>query len=573
MKHLTLTLTLTSTLTLACASPDRPSMTDGALAGTVAKRFAGDRTGACIAAAVIDRFEGSQSSQISRALVCADPSAKQQRALDGQTAFEIGSVSKTMTAMLLADLIDQGKLAIDDPVAQHLPAGTRVPSFAGAPIRLAHLVTHTSGLPGLPSRLTIADPDNPYASFTEDELLASLGDIPALMQAPGSHYAYSNFGGMLLSYVVARTAGTDFESLLRERLLAPLDMREAFVASKPGGVRVAAGHLPTGEVTSPWEIPVNLAGVGGVRASLEDMIRYAAAQVGGGDARVVRLMAETHRRVALGPAAGPDVPEMAMAWFRAPLSGRTVLAHDGGTGGFSTQVVLDDQADPERGHRRAVVVLSDTTLTSLGGAQDLALHLLDASFPMEEPRTVAQAPADLLAALAGRYRLEDLGVVELRTREGKLFGQADGDDELEFGYDSHGDFFPLGLDALLTPRRVASGAQSFVWTQGSVAVMASRLDSGGAPGGPLPPVDLADYRGEYPLTPTFVLTIFDRDGLLYVQGTGQEPVPLAPAGKDVFVAESVDAELTFERDASGRVQAVTLRQAGRTLRGMRTPGP
>src|SRR5690606_25385350 len=167
--------------------------TDAELQAIVDQRLAGDRTGACMAVAVID------GENVARTFRCARP--EDAGRIDAGTAFEIGSISKTMTSVLLADLILQGKASLDDPLSAYLPEGTTLPTFEGQPILLRHVVTHTSGLPVLPSRMAtdasaIADP---YATLTEEALLASLGDV-TLATAPGERFEYSNFASMVLSY-------------------------------------------------------------------------------------------------------------------------------------------------------------------------------------------------------------------------------------------------------------------------------------------------------------------------------------------------------------------------------------
>jgi D-alanyl-D-alanine-carboxypeptidase/D-alanyl-D-alanine-endopeptidase len=448
-------------LAVACSSDtssparDAPSEpTADTLTAKLQRRLGGDRTGACAAAAIID-------VNVERAVVCANPESP--RALDAEVAFEIGSISKTMTGALLADAVARGVLQLDDPLSMHLPHGTPLPEYDSEPIRLRHLVTHTSGLPSIPSLMPIEDPENPYAALTEAQLLGSLADVE-LAVAPGKHWAYSNFGFMLLSYVIARANDESLETLLSERLFGPLGMEQSFITASPRGVGVAEGHLATGRATKSWEFPPDLAGVGGVRASLEDMIRYAQAGLGEGDPEAVALLEQ-----ALSPLPSEHgAPEMGWGWLRFPLAGRAVAMHDGATGGFSSILALD------RERKRGVVLLLDTSFVNVGGVEELALHLLDpdaGDLPM--PRLIAQPSAELLDALTGDYRLGELAVT-LRADAGALFVQAEGQPELELGYDSYGDFFPLELDALLTPRRSADGTWTFRWMQGE-AVDAERL--------------------------------------------------------------------------------------------------
>src|SRR5258708_3586340 len=147
-----------------------------------------------------------------------------------------------MTAALLAEFITRGEVALNDPIAKLLPPGTSVPSFNGREITIGDIVTHTSGLPSIPSQLRLTDMNNPYAGVTERDLLGALA-ATRLTRAPGSQWEYSNFAMMVLSYALAKRSGKDYETLLRERLLAPLAMNDTYIAKRPPHVRLAQGHF------------------------------------------------------------------------------------------------------------------------------------------------------------------------------------------------------------------------------------------------------------------------------------------------------------------------------------------
>lgn len=549
---------LPNALTLAALlaiSGGASAMTDSALAETVDRRLAGDRTGACFAVAVVER------DAVARAYRCADGAATPRIGAD--SAFEIGSVSKTMTAALLAQLIEQGRASLDDPLASLLPEGTPVPTFDGQPILLRHVVTHTSGLPALPARMQVTDAADPYAALTPEALLASLGDV-TLSRAPGSQFEYSNFASMLLSYAVARRAGQPLEALLQERLFAPLGMTGAYLAQPPAQVRAAAGHLPNGDVTSAWTIPGDMAGAGGVRATLDDMVRYVQAQLGRApDADAGPVLASL--RATQQPVS--QQPPMAMNWMIVPLAGRQVLMHEGGTGGFSSLVGFD----PVQG--RGVVVLSDTALTALGGLGGLGAHLLEPSMPVSPPRRLATPPEELVDALVGRWQLGPGLQVELARKGDGLTIHPVGQPVFELAYDDAGDFFPVRFDALLSPRRASDGSYSFVWHQGGGAIPATRVHAAAEPAQgraeAAPVAALSEYAGVYPLAPGFALTIDQADGQLRAQATGQGAFTLTPSKADVFEAPAYGIELRFERDASGAVIALDLHQGGRVTRGER----
>jgi hypothetical protein len=300
-----------------------------------------------------------------------------------------------------------------------------------------------------------------------------------------------------------------------------------------------------------------------VRATLDDMVRYVQANLSGGTTPLQRALAAT-----LAPVATPGTPSnVGMNWLLQPWRhGGTLVAHEGGTGGFSSLVAFVP------GTRRGVVILSDTSVNALGGLGALGMHLLDPSSPAPRPRRAATAPADLLDALAGQYRLEGGLGIRLWAKDGALWAQADGQPAFELGYDDAGDFHPRSFDALLSPQAGADGRRTFRWMQGGGAMLARRVEESAPSPSPAPSIDtgpLEDYIGTYPLAPAFALTVTIRDGRLHVQGTGQPAIPVQPIARDAFAAAVVAAELHFERDAAGAVVAVTLRQAGQALRGER----
>lgn len=537
----------TLALALAVASGSAHAMTDATLADLVGQRLQGDRTGACMAVAVIE------NGSVARTFQCADP--KDAARIGPDTAFEIGSVSKTMTAALLADLIGQGKGSLDDPLSAWLPPGTKLPDYQGKPILLRHIVTHTSGLPSLPSRMGAPDMTDPYAKLDEAALLASLGDV-TLTTAPGTTFEYSNFASMVLSYAVARRAGTDMETLMKQRLFAPLDMQHAYINTSPAGVRAAVGHAPNARPTSAWHFQTNLAGVGGVRATLDDMVRYVQGQLGAEANIIAPALKLSQQKVS-------DAPPMAMNWMLMPVGGRTVHVHEGGTGGFSSFVSFDKEK------RRGVVILSDTTWNSIGSLGSLGLHLVDASFPLGKPRVEVRPDAALLDGLVGDYALAGGMKMTLRRQGDALEIHPAGQGAYRMGHDSAGDFYPRDFDAVLRPQRGADG-YTFIWMQMGAAVPATRIDKAATrPAFAVEVATLPDYEGEYPLVPGFGLTVRVQGDALTVQGTGQPALPVKAVQRDVFVMDAVGAEISFERDAAGKVVALTLKQAGQQLRGER----
>lgn len=516
--------------------------TEERLAAVLEARFQQDRSGACVLAALVE------GGQISRGRYCARPRVDGGPGADA--AFEIGSISKTMTAFLVADLIAAGRWSLDDPIAKHLPAGTVVPRQGERQILVRDLLTHSAGLPSLPSRMRSTNPSNPYAEFSEADLLASLADVQ-LSRPIGSQAEYSNFGMMVVSLAVARAHGADFEKALRSKLFEPLQMNGAFIARAPAGVPLAQGHLPSSTPTSAWTITPNLAGVGMVRATLDDMIKYAQAQLGTLDTPLQARLQATHRPLAHG---------FAMNWSVLDIQGHRLLVHEGGTGGFSSLLAL------EPAKQRALVILADTALTDLGGLGDIGLALLDPDVPPSKPRLSTTPPPALRKALLGEYELGGLNA-RIFEQDGRLMGQAEGQPALELLYDNHGDFYPSSISALLTPVLVDGRVDRFAWRQGGGVIEGVRKGSQRAATASNPA--WKDWAGDYQLAPQFSLRVFEAEGRLLVQGSGQPSIPAQVSGPDRIEIKAVGAVIEFKRDAGGAVVSAVLRQSGQTLEGRR----
>jgi CubicO group peptidase (beta-lactamase class C family) len=423
-----------------------------------------------------------------------------------------------------------------------------VPRQGERQILVRDLVTHSSGLPGLPARLRPADPADPYAGLSEQDLLASLGEA-ALARPIGSQAEYSNFAMMVLSLAVARAYGMEYEAALKARLLEPARMRGAFIARPPAGTRVAVGHTPWGAPTPAWTIAPNLAGVGMVKATLDDMVKYVQAELGAVDTPLHARMRMTQQPLAHG---------WGMNWSRAQVKGHELALHEGGTGGFSSLVALE----PAR--QRGVVVLADTALTDLGGLGDLGLSLLGVDVPLRKPRIAVPVPAALRTGIQGDYELAGLDM-KIWEDGGHLMGQAAGQPAFELFYDDHGDFYPATVSAMLKPVLNDGKVTAFAWRQGGGLLEGVRKGSRAAPSARNPL--WKDWAGAYRLAPGFSLRVFEEGGRLKVQGTAQPSIDADVVEKDRIEVKAVGATVQFNRDDKGQVVSATLRQNGRVLEG------
>jgi CubicO group peptidase (beta-lactamase class C family) len=307
------------------------------------------------ARSLVETFEGSfDADGVAVAAAAVDVAAvdgaevvKCRGGAPADGRFEIGSVTKTMTATLLALLAADGTLNLDDEAGRWLRAGRN-----GA-ITLRQLATHTSGLPAVAPNFRPADPDNYWAAFTAE--LAEAGLREAAL-TPGRRY--SNFGYQLLGLVLERAAGRDYGALMADRLLAPLSMASSGVGRAGAGTPLP-GHAMGREVRH-WDRP--LPGAGGVEATVDDLARYVQACL---------RPPSTPLGAALAAAQVPQVPigagrAQALGWI--VIDGR-LRGHNGGTGGFSSCVIVD----PGAGTGVAVLVSSRGYGEALAQAARLAL--------------------------------------------------------------------------------------------------------------------------------------------------------------------------------------------------------
>ena len=529
------------------------AQTDAALAARLKARFEGDRTGACAVAAIVE------PTGVRRALACAAPRNDGGPTLDD--AFEIGSISKTMTAFLVADLIAAGTWTLNDPIEKHLPPGTRVPSQGDRKILVRDLLTHSSGLPRMPPNFNPRNAGDPYSDMTESDLLGALAAV-RLQGTIGSQAVYSNLGMMVLSVAVARAHQGDFdgnfERTLSERLFKPLKMDGAFIARQSAGVRLAPGHLSTGEITPHWTFASapNAAGVGAVRARLDDMVRYAQAHLGLIDTPLAARLRSTQAPLAQG---------FGMNWIVGRFNGQDLVLHEGASGGFSSLIALEPST------QRAVIVLVDTALGDTNDLGPLARSLMDGKLPVPKPRRAIAMPESLRKLLVGEFMLAGLDV-QVRDEDGRLIAQAAGQPALELLLDDRGDVYPSSIiSARGTPIMEDGVVNRIAWRQGGGLMEAVRKGTMQLLTATNP--EWRDWAGEYSLSPQFTLRIFERAGRLMTQGTGQIAIPAEVSGPDRVENPTVGGVIDFQRDSQGKVTGLTLRQRGQVLPGIKQPIP
>jgi CubicO group peptidase (beta-lactamase class C family) len=481
------------------------------------------------------------------------------RPLNGDTIFEIGSMTKVFTSLLLADMVQRGEVALDDPASKYLPPSVKMPERNGRSIALVDLSTHTSGLPRMPNNFQPKDPGNPYADYSVEQLYQFLSGYQ-LTRDIGSQYEYSNIGGGLLGHILARRAGMDYGSLVRSRICDPLGMNSTRITLTPEmKARLAVGHNQGLQSVENWDLPT-LAGAGALRSSANDLLTFVAANLGYTKSPLAPAMAAMLK--VRRPTGQPGL-EIALGWHIYTTNGKEIVWHNGGTGGYRSFMGFDPQA------RIGVVALSNTS--TLVGVDDIGRHLLDANVPLAPaPKLHKQVSVDskIFEGYVGTYQLATNYIFTI-TRDGDhLFAQLTGQPKAEIFPEGQRDYFYKAVDAQITFVTDDNGqATELILHQNGRDAHAKRFV--GQPPKPTEHKEIAvdpklfeRYIGSYQLAPNFVLTVTREGDGLFVQATGQPKTQVFPESERDYFYKVVDAQITFVTDGQGKATELILHQNG-----------
>jgi serine-type D-Ala-D-Ala carboxypeptidase/endopeptidase len=389
------------------------------------------------------------------------------------TLYELGSISKVFTSLLLADAVVRGEIDLNAAADAANPAEIRFPSRDGRSINWIDLSTHRSGLPRLPTNLTPTDLTDPYRDYDSKQAAAFLNQYE-LPRQPGASQEYSNFAASVLGYLVAQRAGKTYQQLLQERIAEPLRMTDCTVSlSSDQRKRLAMPHKEFGSATPDWTF-ADLPGAGGVHATMRDMMRFAKAQLNPpagklGDA--IELAWKQHT------GADESGSAMGLGWMIAG-DGQTRW-HNGQTGGSHAALFINREL------KCAVVVLCNTALSN--EVDQLATQLvLKAAGQGEKPEPGETSDqesnklaidANLRRRLVGRYQLTPDFIFTVRDRDGHLMVGVTNQATQEVYPDSPTRWSYRGVEATLEFNLPKTGsAKSLVLHQNGAKQTARRIE-------------------------------------------------------------------------------------------------
>jgi len=262
--------------------------------------------------------------------------------------FEIGSITKTLTATILAKFVYDGKVDLNEPIKNILPVKLHQSALNGKEMTLLYLANHTSGLPFVPDNLSTdwAIPGSPYQHYDTAQLYDYLSNRLVLQCTPGDKRVYSNLGGGLLGHLLTLISKKSYEDLLFESICKPLGLHNTFVKLNEQRRReLVPGRDPKGQIVPNWNLGV-LAGAGEVKSSVRDISRYIIANMN--DTTYFLLTLKPTIDYAEHVTAG-----LGWAWYN--NNGKRYVDAYGGTGGYSCGVIF------ERSDRNAVILLTNVS--------------------------------------------------------------------------------------------------------------------------------------------------------------------------------------------------------------------
>lgn len=257
--------------------------------------------------------------------------------------FEIGSLSKVFTATVLAQLVTEGKVNLDDKINPLYPFLFKNKTA----ISYESLANHTSGLPRLPTNINLSNAENPYKSYGARALDDYLANQLVLAKAENNTYEYSNLGAGLLGHSLGLSQRKSFEVLLSETIFKPYQMSRSYTNSQNIESQMVKGLNEDGKEVSNWDFDV-LLGAGGILSTVSDLVLFANAQFDANN----KALQMTQKPTAIVN----ENMKIGLGWhLLKSKKGNDLLWHNGATGGYSSSMVLDVN------HKNGIIILSNVS--------------------------------------------------------------------------------------------------------------------------------------------------------------------------------------------------------------------
>jgi D-alanyl-D-alanine-carboxypeptidase/D-alanyl-D-alanine-endopeptidase len=497
--------------------------------------------------------------------------------VDENSVFEIGSISKTFTAIMLADEVLKGNMSLSDPIQNYFPETVKVPTRNGKIITIKDIATHSSALPRMPTNFSPSNLNNPYADYTTELAYEFMSNVE-LTRDIGAKYEYSNFGMGMLGHILELHNNKSYEDLLIERisnLYGMNDTRVAFTTSMKE--HLAKGHSNGHEVEN-WDLPA-LAGAGAIRSTASDMIKYLKANMGTTPSPMYEAMKLSHKEAYKNKEQDFSI---GLAWHYG--LDNTVVWHNGGTGGYISF------AGFLKGTNKGVVVLTNTTeninaigFKLLGDPKELKMPKKSiSSFLVDD---IDSNGIESGIALYKKVKSDDYESYKFDESELNQIGYnylSQGKTAIAFAifklnvevfpnasnpYDSLGEVYLVKGDSALAKKNYSRSLELNPANEGAKKVLES-LGVKNVVKEVVVVNDVLDtYVGQYELAPNFIVTVTRKYNELFAQATGQPQFQIFASAQNKFYFKVVAANVTFNADKAGEITSMTLYQGGQIIPG------
>ncbi len=485
--------------------------------------------------------------------------------LTAESVFEVGSITKVFTAVLLADAVSRGEVSLDDPVSKHL--GVRVPSRNGREITLLDIATHRSSLPRMADDMG-SSPANPYPQYSMQQLLDFIARHE-LRRDIGSEYEYSNIAVALLGEALARAAGKPYQELLRERVLEPLGMTSTGFSMDEFPRQRTQGHGPGGVM--PYRGWTELPAMGAMRTTAGDLLEFLAANL-----REPRTHLDSVMRMTWSEGRGPVSAgvEIGLLWNIRTFGDRQIVLHGGSTAGYDAQIAFE----PARG--TAVVRLANVQPFE----DDIEIDVLRRGRPLDVAEV--DVPRNVLARYEGTYgrgnsrayvRLEDDGWLTFQASPNvrfRMYAESDSSFVVKrtpwrftFLSDANGNVTRIAADLEGQAGELPKLDEPV--PSPAVAAHNAILEV------PLAEADMAPYVGTYAVSvgaQTLTVRVYIENGQLIGHPQGTSPERLVYQGDHTFVPGQDPGNRVIFTVVNGRADRVEIRDGNQSFTGTRVEG-
>jgi len=474
-----------------------------------------------------------------------------------QTIFRIGSITKQFTAIAILQLMEQGKLNLQDEITKFIPD---YPTH-GHKITVEHLLTHTSGIKSYTDMKEFRDIIQ--KNMKPEELISFFKNQP-MDFAPGTQWNYNNSGFFLLGYIIEKVSGKTYPDYVEQVFFKPLGMTNSYYGNDEKLIKNrAAGYEPAKDGiqnASPMSMTLPYA-AGSIQSTVEDLWKWHQA------VHAYKLVKKETLEKAFTPykLINSKATNYGYGWFLGDIQGSPTIEHGGGINGFLTSSIYLPKEDI------FVAVFSNSTAKS---PDNVAAKL--AAWAIDKPYNFKEITLDenTLKSYVGVYENPENGQRIITLENGKLYSRRSGGSKSQIKpYEKDKFFFETSLSFLNFQRSVNEmitgvissqrGAQTLLWNKTDKPLPAQKEQK-------VEETTLEQYIGEYQLAPGFSIVITKEGQRLFAQATGQGKNELFAESATKFFLKVVDAQVEFLKNGSGQFDKLILYQGGQKIEGEKT---